>query len=258
MVQGQVVKVVIETREGHFLAASIGGGLIEFQKNDLQNPIVYTMKNGLLSPVVWDLMQDHEGNIWIATNSGLSRLPGDYKAFGHYTANSVEGAPHMLPEPGVMSVLAEMDWKQGAPPLLLAGTGGGISFIRNGESRQILTIEDGLLDNAILYLSQDLKGRLWITGRKGISCISRDPNLLQLPGFNEASRFMLLDQPMYLANMPFLHMNAAVVTTMSKSPASDERVEAMLFLGATSVLILVDEQFYYLPPEICLQRRSFR
>ncbi len=258
MVNGQAVKVVIETKEGHFLAGSIGGGLIEFQKEDLENPIVYTMKNGLLSPVVWDLLQDREGNIWLATNSGLSRLPGDYKAFGHYTANSVEGAPNILPEPGVMAVVAEMDWKQGEPPLTVTGTAGGLSFIRNKTERQILNIEDGLLDNAILHLSQDQKGRLWISGRKGISCLASERRLLLLPGFDAPTRIMLWDQPMYLANMPFLHMNAAVITALSKSAENDEQIETILFLGATSVLILAGEQFYYIPPELGLQRRSFR
>jgi class 3 adenylate cyclase/ligand-binding sensor domain-containing protein len=258
MVGGQGVKVLLETNEGHFLAGSIGGGLIEFKKDNLENPTVYTMKNGLLSPVVWDLLQDHEGNIWLATNAGLSRLPGDYKAFGHYTTNSEEAAPNMLPEPGVMSVIAEMDWKKGEPPLTVAGTAGGISFFRNKTERQILNIEDGLLDNAILHLSQDQQGRLWISGRKGISCLASERQLLLLPGFEVPTRIMLWDQPMYLANMPFLQMNAAIITALSKSAENDEQLETILFMGATSVLILAGEEFYYIPPELGLQRRSFR
>ena len=257
MTNGSSLKVILETKAGQFLAGSIGGGLIEFT-DSLDDPVTYTLKNGMLSPVVWDLMQDREGNIWIATNSGLSRLPGDYKAFGHYTTNSIEGAPNMLPESGVMSIIAEMDWKLGEKPLLLAGTGDGLSFIKDGNARQILKIEDGLLDNTVLDLSQDQKGRLWITGRKGITCISRDPKLLLMPGFDAPRKMMLFNAPMYISSMLFTHINGAVITALSRSEEDTEKVETVLFLGATSVLLFADEQFYYLPPALCLERRAFR
>jgi class 3 adenylate cyclase/ligand-binding sensor domain-containing protein len=258
MVNGLAIKSILETKEGHFLAASLGGGLIEFDVRDLEHPITYTQKNGMLSPVIWDLMQDREGNIWIATNSGLSRLPGDYKAFGHYTTNSAEGAPNMLPESGVIAIMPEMQWKDGEKPLLVAGTGGGISFIRNGNERQILKVEDGLLDNAVLDLSQDQKGRVWIAGRKGITCLSKDPNLLKLPGFEAYTSMSLFGEPMYISKMPFVHMNGAVITHLSRSEQDTEKVETVMLLSGSSVLFFADEQFYYLPPELCLQRRGFR
>jgi class 3 adenylate cyclase len=81
---------------------------------------------------------------------------------------------------------------------------------------------------------------------------------LQLPGFDAARRMMLFDQPMYIATMPFTHINGAVITAIAKSNQDTDRVEAVLFLGATSVLLFADEQFYYLPPALCLQRRAFR
>ncbi len=258
MANGLSAKAIMETKTGQYLVGSLGGGLIEFDKDSLDRTITYTLKNGMLSPVVWDLMQDREGNIWIATNSGLSRLPGDYKAFGHYTTNSIEGAPNMLPEPGVICMVAEMDWKPGEKPLLVAGTGDGISFIRNGNDRQIIKIEDGLLDNTALDISQDQLGRLWISGRRGITCISSDPSLLLLPGFYPATKMSLFGEPMYVAAMPFSHMNGAVITSLSKSEDVREKVETILFLGASSVLVFANEQFYYLPPELCLERRAFR
>lgn len=257
MANGLALKVILETKAGQFLAGSIGGGLIEFT-DSLDDPVTYTLKNGMISPVVWDLMQDREGNIWIATNSGLSRLPSDYKAFGHYTTNSIEGAPNMLPESGVICMIAEMDWKVGEKPLLVAGTGDGLSFIKNGNTRQILKIENGLLDNTVLDLSQDQKGRVWITGRKGITCISSDPKLLLLPGFNAPSKMLLFNEPMYITAMPFTHINGAVITALSRSEEDIEKVETVLFLGASSVLVFADERFYYLPPALCLKRRAFR
>ena len=59
---------------------------------------------------VWDVLEDSEGNIWIASNGGLSRMPGDFRAFGHYTDHALEGHPAILPEPGVNDVLADISW----------------------------------------------------------------------------------------------------------------------------------------------------
>jgi class 3 adenylate cyclase/ligand-binding sensor domain-containing protein len=257
MTNGLEVRSILETKAGQFLAGSVGGGLIEFS-NSLEDPVTYTLKNGMISPVVWDLMQDHEGNIWIATNSGLSRLPGDYKAFGHYTANSTKGAPNMLPESGVICMIAEMEWKSGEKPLLVAGTTGGLSFIKNENARQIVTIEDGLLDNAVLDLSQDRKGRVWIAGRKGITCISNNPRLLRLPGFTAPGKILLFNEPMYIATMSFAPIRQVVNTSLSRSVENPEKVETILFLAASSVLVLADEQFYYLPPELSLKRETLQ
>jgi hypothetical protein len=69
---------------------------------------------------------------------------------------------------------------------------------------------------------------------------------------------MMYDQPIYLANMPFLHNNLALVASLKKSADNEEQIEAIFMLGASSVLILAGEQFYYIPPELSLQRRSFR
>lgn len=41
-----------------------------------QNPITLNQKNGLPSNSVWDIVQDHNGFIWIATSKGLCRFDG--------------------------------------------------------------------------------------------------------------------------------------------------------------------------------------
>ena len=61
-------------------------------------------KNGLIADSVRRVLEDAEGNIWIAQSGGVSKLQQNYKAFQTYTAKSQAGERPVLPSPGVQTV----------------------------------------------------------------------------------------------------------------------------------------------------------
>jgi len=63
-----------------------GGGVNRF---DLATGKVirYSVKNGLANDVVYGILSDKDGNLWMSTNNGLSRLDRERKNFRNYNAN---------------------------------------------------------------------------------------------------------------------------------------------------------------------------
>ena len=60
-----------------------GGGLNRFDKNN-GKVIRYTSKNGLPNDVVYGILSDNDGNLWMSTNNGLSKLDKERKKFYNY------------------------------------------------------------------------------------------------------------------------------------------------------------------------------
>ncbi len=60
-----------------------GGGLLEYdiESNQL---VTYTTKNGLPNNVVYSILEDENRNLWLATNSGLSKFNPERNIFQNY------------------------------------------------------------------------------------------------------------------------------------------------------------------------------
>lgn len=58
------------------------GGICAYDGRTFSN---YTIRQGLLTDSIWNLAADVNGNIWCATNMGISKLSSDRSTFTHYT-----------------------------------------------------------------------------------------------------------------------------------------------------------------------------
>ena len=63
-----------------------GGGLNCFNMQTGKS-IRYSTKNGLANGVVYGILSDNTGNLWMSTNNGLSRLDKTRKSFRNYNVN---------------------------------------------------------------------------------------------------------------------------------------------------------------------------
>jgi len=72
-----------EDKSHRFWLGSITNGLILFnrQTEDIK---VYTTKNGLVSNLIVDILEDDHGNLWISTNNGLSCFNPDTETFRNF------------------------------------------------------------------------------------------------------------------------------------------------------------------------------
>ena len=107
---------------------------------------IYGVPDGLASGVVYDLVQDRQGYIWMGTTNGVSRYDGE--TFTHFSRE--DGLAHDL----VYSVLEDREGN------LWFGTRGGVSRY-DGEIFTTLTVEDGLTSNSVWTMLEDREGTLW-------------------------------------------------------------------------------------------------
>ena len=85
--ESQKTKMIIDSDQTLWASTS-GQGILEIKNEKLKK--VYTMDHGLRSNNVKDLSMDNYGNLWIATNRGISMFNG--KIFKNYTES--DGMPN--------------------------------------------------------------------------------------------------------------------------------------------------------------------
>ncbi len=139
--------------------------------------------DGLSQNNVFDITQDHDGFIWIATEDGLNRYDG--KNFVHYRKNLAD--PSSIADNFIRKVFVDKDG------VLWVGT-------EKGLSRYNITLdnfdnfyhEEGvaetLIDNFIWDIYQDQKGIIWISTEDGIQKFNKANNSfkqIKIHGFED-------------------------------------------------------------------------
>jgi ligand-binding sensor domain-containing protein len=130
----------------------------------------------LSSNAAYQAVEDHEGNIWIATYGGGVNILRKNKA-GKYIAIHAKNALKRYPQSLHQKVRTLAVAKDGK---VWAGTTDGILIMqmRNNnvtieEMRMTDRLEDGLMSNDIVYLASDAKGTMWIgTNSGGLSYVT--------------------------------------------------------------------------------------
>ncbi|MBN2617330.1 MAG: hypothetical protein JXR64_03335, partial [Spirochaetales bacterium] len=117
---------------------------------------VWTSNQGLISDTVKDLLQDKYGFINMGTFDGLVRFDGiKFDVINKYTM------------PGFNSVSARVLSEDRDGNLWVGTNGDGVAIIKKSNIT-MLTIEDGLPDNSIRSIIQDINGTTWIGTTKGV------------------------------------------------------------------------------------------
>lgn len=116
----------------------------------------YTMANGLTGNNIGDIYRDREGNLWLATNTGVSKLAGEQVV--NYT--TLDG----LPEHSASALVQDGNGN------FWFGTRRGLSKLANGKISNYTTA-NGLRDNYMLCLLKDKTGTVWVGTPNGVSKI---------------------------------------------------------------------------------------
>lgn len=121
-----------------------------------------------ITDIIWDLCQDREGNIWIATMRGLKmandtllvnyeRDPQDPTSLSHNVVNKL-----YLDGEGNMWI----------------GTNNGLNFLQQGSQEFVRFFYDkentGASENNILAIHEDLQGNIWAGSSNGLHLLSKD------------------------------------------------------------------------------------
>ncbi len=78
-----MIMCISEDRSGSLWVGTYGGGLNLFNR-EKENFTHFTEKEGLPNNVVYSILEDEAGNLWLSTNEGLSRFNPREKIFKYY------------------------------------------------------------------------------------------------------------------------------------------------------------------------------
>ena len=155
---GFKVKNISEDKEGNLWLGYSNGdqinggiGLIRFKD---EQGVSLTTQDGLSADQIKKTFPDQQGNLWIATSNGLSRLK-DGK-FTNYTVND-----------GLSDNLVRTIYGDRAGNLWI-GTANGLTLLKDGKFT-VFTTKDGLSNNYIFSLYEDTDGILWIGTESGLN-----------------------------------------------------------------------------------------
>ncbi|MGD1843275.1 MAG: two-component regulator propeller domain-containing protein [Thermonemataceae bacterium] len=154
---GAQVSSICETRAGDLWFGTIGYGAISYQSGDIT--LFNTQKKNVVSNLVRDIIEDNKGNIWIATQYGVSKWNG--KAIQNFGRNE-----------GMLSdYVIHLD-KDNKGNIWMATFGGVTRF--DGKVFTTYTTEDGLPSNSIYSLIFTKQKEIWAGTQKGIAKLSLD------------------------------------------------------------------------------------
>ena len=117
---------------------------------------LFTHTDGLSSDLVYALFEDREGTIWAATSDGLDQ----FRESPVSSLSVSEG----LSSATATSILAARDGS------IWIGTADGLNRWKDGRMTIYRTRSDpGLPDDAIQSLFEDERGRIWVSGFRGLA-----------------------------------------------------------------------------------------
>jgi DNA-binding CsgD family transcriptional regulator/streptogramin lyase len=79
-----IVISILEARSGMLWIGTLGGGLNGFNPG-MKIFTHYTIKDGLPSDIIYGILEDHQGNLWLSTNKGIARFNPHTKVSRKFT-----------------------------------------------------------------------------------------------------------------------------------------------------------------------------
>jgi hypothetical protein len=116
---------------------------------------VFTENDGLESELVHDVVEGLNGQMWIATSRGIGVWNGERWAFPKEIPFNVKAS----------ALVRDPDGR------IWIGTDRGVLEVADGKKTVTIGSRTGLLDDKVLNMGVDVRGRIWVLTEKGISVI---------------------------------------------------------------------------------------
>jgi ligand-binding sensor domain-containing protein/signal transduction histidine kinase len=174
----RVIKTIHRDKKGIFWLGTWDGGMMRIDATTNKLEVFHPDNHNFESIHVWDIDEDQDGNLWIATlRDGLCFFSPKTRKYHHFKNNEKDSSS--IANNDVMTLLFD------ANNTLWAGTSNGLSILYPGTTRFINIYSDStsrsLSNNLINCLHEDRQGRIWVgTNGGGITIFNKDRKLIRI------------------------------------------------------------------------------
>ncbi len=166
-----LIYAIIEDNEGNLWLGSYTRGIsvldgktgkFKYYRNDKDDP------NSLSDNLIRNFFVDSSGNIWISTNKGLNLYLPESDSFRHYVhdVNDISS----ISSDDVRAVFEDSEGY-----LWISTSGGGVNLYNaDSDSFSHISTLDGLHNNTVYGIEEDLNGNLLFITQSGISIFNRN------------------------------------------------------------------------------------
>ncbi len=191
------VRVIFEDKNGLLWIGTYDEGINILDKNTIYSKL--STENGLSSNSITAILQDHQGNMWIGTENGLNGYANGRFSIYKRTTNATNLVINVLlksrsqvlyagTNEGVYKLsdnlliplqqISSADYRvislyEDRDGALWIGTNGDGLFRWLDGQIDMITKENGLLDNFILSIHGDEKSNLWMSSHAGVFLVKR-------------------------------------------------------------------------------------
>lgn len=154
------IRCIYESQNGDLLLAVHGKGIDRFNVKTKKAKHYTNRSHGLSNDWTNDIIEDREGNIWVATAWGLSILPKGENKFKFYY--SIQEDTNSISDSHVLCLLEDSKHN------IWAGTINGLNLY-NKEEDNFIRYNKDFESNYICSVLEDSDNNIWVTTQEGLS-----------------------------------------------------------------------------------------
>ena len=157
---------MLRDRDGGLWACPAGRGIVHIHQGRTD---VFSESDGLSGDDIYDLFEDREGNIWVATINGLDR----FHELPVVTYSSKQGLSD-IPWGGILATKDGGVWFATLNGLNRLSRGQVTVYRQHKTERGQEVVGSGLPDDGVGSLLEDSSGRIWVSTLSGIGYLEND------------------------------------------------------------------------------------
>jgi PAS domain S-box-containing protein len=157
---------MLRDRDGGLWVCPAGRGIVHIHQGRTD---VFSESDGLSGNDIYDLFEDREGNIWVATINGLDRFHG----LPVVTYSRKQGLSD-IPWGGMLAARDGSVWFATLDGLNRLSHGQVAVYRQHRTARGEEVVGSGLPDEGVGSLFQDSRGRIWVSSPRGVGYLETD------------------------------------------------------------------------------------
>ena len=157
---------MLRDRDGGLWVGPAGRGIVHIHQGRTD---VFSESDGLSGDDIYDLFEDREGNIWVATVNGLDR----FHELPVVTYSKKQGLSD-IPWGGMLAARDGSVWFATLNGLNHLSDGQVAVYRQHRTARGQEVVGSGLPDEGVGSLFQDSRGRIWVSTLSGLGYLEKD------------------------------------------------------------------------------------